>query len=157
MADASTIRVKARFSREVSEILPYLNTILKNGIYTHSVPSLTFTEERRLITIYASELFVGKLVNQTEAYQFLEELKKWINETHEKKHEIEPTYKLKKRPSAIEVYALLPQKNCRECGEMTCLAFATKLTLGHQRMENCTLLTGGKYVKEKLSLEAILG
>jgi ArsR family metal-binding transcriptional regulator len=31
----------------------------------------------------------------------------------------------------------LPKTNCRECGELTCLAFAVKLLSFEQKLENC--------------------
>jgi len=158
MAGAARIGVKAEFSRNVADILPYLNTVLKHGVYNKFIPSLTFTEGVKLITIFPKEVFIGKLVNQTEAYQTLDRLKSWINETYGRKDEIVPTRELKKRPSAIEIYALLPQKNCRECGEMTCLAFASKVLMGQQKLNNCThLYNDEEFSKEKIALEGILG
>jgi len=39
--------------------------------------------------------------------------------------------------TGIEIYKLLPQTNCKECGEPTCLAFAMKLAAGKTELALC--------------------
>jgi len=39
--------------------------------------------------------------------------------------------------TGIEIYKLLPQTNCKECGESTCLAFAMKLAAGKTELALC--------------------
>lgn len=39
--------------------------------------------------------------------------------------------------NAMEVFQLLPQTNCRKCGEKTCLAFAGKVYLGERKLSEC--------------------
>jgi len=39
--------------------------------------------------------------------------------------------------SPLEVYQLLPKTNCGECGESTCMAFASKLINRDARLEDC--------------------
>jgi len=39
--------------------------------------------------------------------------------------------------TGIEIYKLLPQTNCKECGEPTCLAFAMKLAAGKAELALC--------------------
>jgi len=43
--------------------------------------------------------------------------------------------------SGIEIYKLLPQTNCKECGEPTCLAFAMKLAAGKTELALCPYLS----------------
>jgi len=38
---------------------------------------------------------------------------------------------------ALDIYKLLPKKNCKECGEPTCLTFAMKLASGKVKAEDC--------------------
>jgi 4Fe-4S ferredoxin len=42
--------------------------------------------------------------------------------------------------NVMEVYKLLPQTNCKKCGEATCMAFAVALIGGKRRLEECTPL-----------------
>ena len=156
MADSSNIRIRAAFGRDVSEVMPYLNTVHASGIYNRTLPSLTYTDGPKLITIFPEELYIGKMKNQTEAYKTLEQVKTWINAVYAQKDELEPTHRLKKRPSAVEVYALLPQENCRECGEKTCLAFAARLLMGQHSLAGCRPLHGEDFTNQKSALQAIL-
>jgi acetyl-CoA decarbonylase/synthase complex subunit gamma len=41
---------------------------------------------------------------------------------------------------ALDVYKLLPRKNCKECGDPTCLTFAMKLAAGKADVELCPYL-----------------
>ncbi len=41
---------------------------------------------------------------------------------------------------ALDIYKLLPKKNCKECGDPTCLTFAMKLAGGKADPENCPYL-----------------
>lgn len=43
--------------------------------------------------------------------------------------------------SAIEIYKLLEQSNCGECGEKTCLAFAAAVLKGLQALGDCPRLS----------------
>ncbi len=40
-------------------------------------------------------------------------------------------------PSGIQIYKLLPQTNCKECGFPTCLAFAMKLAAKQVELSAC--------------------
>ena len=42
--------------------------------------------------------------------------------------------------NAMEIFRLLDQSNCRECGEKTCLAFAGAVYQGHRKIEACPKL-----------------
>ena len=52
--------------------------------------------------------------------------------------------------TGLEIYKLLPQTNCKECGLPTCLAFAMKLAAKQAELKACP------YVSEasKAKLEA---
>jgi acetyl-CoA decarbonylase/synthase complex subunit gamma len=41
---------------------------------------------------------------------------------------------------ALDIYKLLPKKNCKECGDPTCLTFAMKLAAGKADVELCPYL-----------------
>ncbi len=41
---------------------------------------------------------------------------------------------------ALDIYKLLPKKNCKECGDPTCLTFAMKLASGKGDIEKCPYL-----------------
>mgnify|MGYP001382573130 CR=1 FL=1 len=51
--------------------------------------------------------------------------------------------------NGMEIYKLLPKKNCKECGFPTCLAFAMKLAQGNVEAEKCPYMS--EEAKAKLS------
>jgi len=79
-------------------------------------------------------------------------LKDLINDTYRRKQEIQPDYRERKRPDILTIYKLLPQENCKLCGERTCLAFASKLAAGKAAVEDCKPL----YSHHKEDMEKLL-
>ena len=45
-----------------------------------------------------------------------------------------------KPKTAMDIFKLLDQSNCRECGEKTCLAFAGKVFIGRKSLDRCPKL-----------------
>ena len=45
--------------------------------------------------------------------------------------------------SGIQIYKLLPQTNCKECGFPTCLAFAMKLAAKQVELSSCPYVSEG--------------
>ncbi|AKL94543.1 hypothetical protein CACET_c10400 [Clostridium aceticum] len=151
VADSSKVRFKAKFSRDIGDILPYVNGALKDVIYNKNIPSLTLRKEFRIITLYKDQLAVSKAINETDAYDIIDELKELINNVHESRDKIEPLDEMRSKPTAIEIYSYLPKQNCRRCGEVTCIAFASKLLSGQQNVKRCLPLYEADY-KEKLEV-----
>jgi len=52
--------------------------------------------------------------------------------------------------SAMEVYQLLPNTNCKRCGLSTCMAFAVELLRERKAIEDCTPLVEEPKYEEKL-------
>ena len=72
----------------------------------------------------------------------MEWLKREINDAWDNRAQIEPSYEGAPRPKLIEILKLLPKTNCRQCGEPTCLVFATRLAEGAKGVEVCPPLAG---------------
>lgn len=88
----------AHLDQDVSEALPYLNMVLGEFEYLKGPPAVTFRVHGNIITVHPREIAVNALKNEEEADKILEILK------------------------------LLPKTNCRECGEPTCMVFATRVS-----------------------------
>ena len=54
--------------------------------------------------------------------------------------------------SGIQVYKMLPQTNCKECGFPTCLAFSMKLAAKQVELDDCPYVT--EESKKKLAESA---
>ncbi|KYH33421.1 (Fe-S)-binding protein [Neomoorella mulderi] len=157
LADAEKIRLQAVLSQDIEELLPYLNTVIKNAVYNHYAKNLTFMKEFRLITLYPRKLTMAKAVNMTDALQVLDWLKDLINDTHRRQKEISPTFTKKERPTALQIYKWLPGTNCRRCGQLTCLAFATRLLSGENALADCLPLAEAENSERFNALQGLLG
>jgi ArsR family metal-binding transcriptional regulator len=85
--------------------------------------------------------------NITELYEILDWVKDLINDTYESRSDIEPSYKARKIVPALKIYNLLPKKNCGECGEQTCMAFAAKLNKFEAEVDDCPLFGQSEFAE----------
>jgi len=157
IADVDKIRLKADFSDNISEVMPYLNTVLSNAAYSRDGSLITFMKEFRLLVLYPTNMTMAKARNMTDALQVLDWLKELINDTWEKRDSITPNFEKKKRPATMDIYKLLPQTNCRECGDATCFAFAARLLQGAQKIENCKPLFSKEYANQLTMIRVMIG
>jgi len=130
----------ADLSEDISEVLPYLNTVLKGLQYYPEEKILTVKREGRLISFRSRQIGLTKLEDENEAAALMADLKRIINETDANKDHIKPTYASRPIPKPLDIFKLLPGKNCKECGEPTCLAFALKLINSELDFGKCPLL-----------------
>ncbi|MFN4226620.1 MAG: (Fe-S)-binding protein [Candidatus Ratteibacteria bacterium] len=137
LADPDKIRFIALIDEDISEFLPYLNAILPKAIYNHTGKSLTITIEERIITIYANKISAGKIKDEKDANEIIKWIKEKIEYCKENKEKITPDYKRRDKLEVLHIYKLLPQKNCKKCGENTCLAFSMKIINEEQIIINC--------------------
>jgi len=150
------IRVIAEVSEEIQEVFPYLNAILKGCIYNHAANTLTIRKDQILITLHVLHITLAKIEDENEAEELLKWLKDLVNETYEKRGQIEPNYSMAAELKALDLFKLLPGTNCKQCGEPTCLAFAVKLVGRDIEIMKCNPLFSEKYQdKQKVLLELL--
>ncbi|NVM28921.1 MAG: 4Fe-4S binding protein [Candidatus Helarchaeota archaeon] len=58
--------------------------------------------------------------------------------------------------NAFQLYNLLPKTNCKECGESTCMAFATKLLTLERKIDECPYLLESKFKANYEKLKELL-
>ena len=61
-----------------------------------------------------------------------------------------------KEGSILDVYKSLPGKNCRECGELACMAFALKIVEEMAKIDQCKILSEHDYKEKKGKLLKLL-
>ena len=142
LADPNKIRVIAEATKNVGEILPYLNALLPNATYGLAGPTLTFKRDWRIITLYPHVVVMAKADDEEDALAILEWLRDLINETYRRRDEIMPRFERRRMLGPFDIYALLPRTDCKACGEATCVAFACGLLEGRHKPEGCTVLEG---------------
>ncbi len=146
----------ADLSDDISEILPYLNTVLKGLQYHPEDKFLTVKRKGHMITFWSQQIAVTKLEDEKEAREVTEELKEIVNETYANKGHIKPTYTSRPAPRPLDIFKLLPGKNCKECGEATCMAFALKLVNDEAELNQCPLLLTKEFEVNRFKLIELL-
>ncbi len=156
LADTARIRFIAAIDRDVSEILPYLNAVLKGAIYNHGAHTLTIKKGGRLITIHPRRIAGGKALDESDAREVIDWLKGLLNDCLENRDKIVPSFERRDRLVALDIYKLLPRINCGACGERTCLAFAVKLADERAGVMDCSELFSGDWGERRTILIRLL-
>lgn len=143
-SDAKGVHCFAHLDQDVSCAIPYLNSVLGGFEYLSDPPAVTFRSQGKLMTVHGKKIAVNALKDEAEARKIVEWLKNEINAAWEQKDKIEPCYTGMPRPGIIEILKLLPKTNCRECGQPTCMVFATKIAEGSKGPEDCPQIESTK-------------
>lgn len=146
-ADAKGVHCFAHLSQDVSEALPYLNAVLGGFEYLQNPSAVTFRAQGKLITVHGDKIAVNALRDENEARKIVEWMKNEINDAWDKKDQIEPSTTGVPKPGIIDILKLLPKTNCRECGEPTCMVFATKVAEGAKGGQNCPQIKEDNSIK----------
>jgi ArsR family metal-binding transcriptional regulator len=143
-------------SEDISEVLPYLNTVLKGLQYDQDEKFLTVKREGCLITFRSRQIAIAKLEDENEARSVMEELKEIVNATYANRDRIKPTYISRPAPRPLEIFKLMPGNNCKECGEPTCMTFALKLVNNEVKLSQCPLLFEKEFEVNRSKLKEFL-
>ncbi len=137
MPGAMSVQCFAHLDQDVSAALPYLNAELGGSGYIKKPPSVTFKMHGKLLTVHGRKIAVNALKDEVEARKIVEWLKGEINGAWENRDTITPRYEGMPQPLLIEILKRLPKTNCRECGEPTCMVFATRVVEGVKGSDEC--------------------
>jgi ArsR family metal-binding transcriptional regulator len=150
--EAESVHCIAHLDQDIGEVIPYLNAILGGFQFIKDPPMVSFKLHGKLIAIHARKICVNALRDEAEGDKIVEWLKQEINDTWERRAEIKPSFESAPKPKVIEILRLLPKTNCRECGQPTCMVFATQVAEGGKGPEDCPPLSG----ENKTKLETYL-
>jgi len=145
LIDSERVKFLAQADKPLGDILPILYLYLPNAKYSEKLGALSYTHQRRLITMFSTgKIGMTYVKDRNEAEQLVEEAKDLINRAfiHFKTHG-KPDPKLlesKKELSPMRIYQKLPKTNCKECGESSCHNFAVKLLIGEKNLHQCPYL-----------------
>ena len=117
VADPEKLRLIAHLEGDAGEALPFLNAELQKASYTAKLPVLTYMDGHRMVSLFRDRVAIAKADDIVDAWASLERLRCTVNDVWSRRDEIEPSFELRQRPPALEIYKRLPGTNCRECGE----------------------------------------
>lgn len=136
-SDEKGVHCFAHLGQDVSKCLPYLNAVLGGFQYLTNPSAVTFKAQGKLITVHGKKIAVNALKDKFEAEKIIEWLKREINSAWENKDQIEPCFTGTAKPGIIEILKHLPKTNCHECGQPTCMVFATQIAEGAKNACDC--------------------
>jgi ArsR family metal-binding transcriptional regulator len=146
----------ARLTTDISDVFPYLNAILRGAVYHKEAIALTWKKDNHNVAFHAYEVSTSNLEDRQAAINEVEGLIALVNRTWERHAEITPDAETHQHPAPLAVYKLLPQTNCKQCGEPTCYTFAIKLTVAQKKLADCPPLFGPQLAEKLAALEAIV-
>ncbi len=147
MPGAQSVHCYAYLNEDISNVIPYLNTVLGGVVFIKEPPSVTFKVHGKLIGVHAKKIAVNALKDENEADKILNWLQNEINATWEDHENIEPCFDSAKKPVMTEILKLLPKNNCKECGEPTCMVFAVKAMEGVKDENDCPGITAERKIQ----------
>jgi len=153
---AERYAAKAHLTIDASEVLPYLNATLRGAVYHPSAQALTWKKGGHNIAFHAYEIATSNVDDRDGAEKEIKGLIDLVNRTWERRAQITPNTTTRQRPTPMAIYKLLPNTNCKQCGESTCYSFALKLAISQKKVTDCPPLAEPQYAESLTLLEEII-
>ena len=141
---------------DIGDLLPYIATEIRGCTYIDGTGELNYMDKGHIIAIRTKQLTVTALQDEAEARQVCEDLKRMINEVYQRRESITPTFHKRGRLDPLSVYRELPQTNCGECDEATCMAFAARVVSRDLPVSLCVHLLQKEYESNRERLWQML-
>jgi len=157
LAQPGKIIVIGAPGRSLAEVIPYLATLPGVIAYNPATRTLTFRRHPGFLTLYPDTVYITQARDAEQGAALLSALVDAINATWEHRSELIAVTVHKRAPRPLDVWTLLPQSNCQQCGEATCMAFACRLLLQERSLDECVpLRTDQQYEDRRSALNAIV-
>jgi ArsR family metal-binding transcriptional regulator len=157
LAEPGKIIIIGKPSRILEDVIPYLATLPSVISFNPDQGSLTFRRPRGFLTIQREVVYITQVRDVQEGLELLSALTDSINAVWEKRSELIAATQIKRTPRPLDIWTQLPQTNCRECGEATCMAFAVGLLQQKRQVNECPILQSDvNFADRRVTLEAML-
>jgi len=157
LAEPGKMIVIGKPARTLEEVLPYLATLPGIIAYNPEQCTLTFRRQPGFLTIQRDQAYITQVKDVQEGLELLAALTESINAVWEHRQELVAVTASKRTPRPLDVWSLLPQTNCKQCGEATCMAFAVGLLQQNRALKECPLLASDPNLTDRrAALDAIL-
>jgi len=145
----------ARLVMDIGPVMPYLNAALEDAAYNPNAPALTCRVDGRFVTFCAYHIGIEYVEDRSDAQRVADELVALVNRTWEQRETITPNHEAYSRPKPMDIYKLLPQTNCKACGQPTCFTFALKIVTGDVKLDDCPALREPAYAEQLGQLQIL--
>lgn len=157
LADPGKIIVVGKPSRSLEEIIPYLATLPGVIAYNPETLTLTFRRQAGFMTLYPDKVYITQLKDTEEGLELLIGWVDAINATWENRAQLVAMTIARRAPRWLDIWTQLPQTNCKQCGEATCMAFAAALLQQTRPLAECVpLVSDPQFIDRKATLESML-
>ncbi len=145
--------VQVNLPSDISAVFPYLNALFDNVWYDHENQIFILREQNQAYAFRPNEIRIARTDDPSHAKQITAELVDRVNHIWQERDNITPRFTEKRLPAVIDIFKLLPRTNCKQCGYLTCLAYAADLRQGAVQLEDCPYLSQPEYAesREKIS------
>ena len=157
LAEPGKIIVIGKPDRSLDEVIPYLATLPGVIAFNPQMLTLTFRRPRGFLTLYPDRVYITQVADTQEGLDLFEALTDAINATWKNRAELVAVTKVRRAPRWLDLWSLLPQTNCKQCGELTCMAFAAALLQQQRLLGECLpLVSDPAFSDRRATLEAMI-
>jgi ArsR family metal-binding transcriptional regulator len=157
LAEPGKIIVIGQPCRSLTEVIPYLATLPSVIAFNPETLTLTFRRPRGFMTLYPEKVYITQVIDSQEGLELLAALVEAVNATWENRTELVAITTARRAPRWLDIWTLLPQTNCKQCGEATCMAFAAALLQQTRTLTECLpLAVDSTFTDRRATLEAML-
>jgi ArsR family metal-binding transcriptional regulator len=157
LAEPGKIIVVGQPSQPLDDVLPYLATLPSIIAYNPEAHTLTFRRHPGFLTLHSEQVYITQIKDPEEGAQLLAALLEAINSTWEHRQHLVAVTTRRRTPRPLDVWTLLPQTNCKQCGEATCMAFAVGLLQQLRLLTECPPLQADRtFSDRRATLEAMV-
>ena len=157
LAEPDRIIVVGKPSQTLANVIPYLATLPDVIVYNPETCTLTFRRQHGFVTLSSDKVYITKVKDVKEGLELLKALIDAINATWAHRAELIAVTAARTAPRLLDIWTLLPQTNCQQCGEATCMAFAATLLQQKRLLTECLVLVSDPaFGERRATLEAML-
>jgi len=118
-----------RADNDFTRLLPFLLALNQDAVHFDDPEQLRFKMGEIYCSLYPPDTVTARFfLGRDEAVAFAQRLVALLNEALERKAQIKPCHRKRRRLQVPEILKLLPLTNCGDCGFSACMAFAGAVT-----------------------------
>ena len=157
LAEPSKIIVIGKPSRPLTDVIPYLATLPDVIVYNPETCTVTFRRQHGFMTLSSDKVYITKVKDVEEGLELLKALVEGVNATWKHRAELVTVTVARTAPRLLDIWTLLPQTNCKQCGEITCMAFAVALLQQKRLITECVFIESDPaFESQRATLAAML-
>jgi len=137
---ATSFNVLMDLDRPVAHLMPFLAAILNGCRYVHGTDEICLMDDGHIVVFYPQRLTLTDVKDLAEAEALCLKYHHVLQDVEARRDRIQPVFSKKNRTTVLDILKGLPKTNCGECGDPTCLAFASRVYRREAPLARCPRL-----------------